>query len=105
LRITGGLGEEIFSTQDPNERFWGEDFNGNLTRSRVFDYTLEITVDGTAYDFHGEVAAVRVAELYDGFGDESYRIKHCDNCVWPDQIDPRRGAIYDTSQPNDDICR
>lgn len=105
LRITSGLGEETFSSQDPSEMFGGEDFNGNWGRLRVFDYILVITVDGTQYDFNGEVTAVRMVELYDGYGEEMHLMKHCDNCVWPDQIDPRRGAIYDTSQPTDDLCR
>lgn len=104
LRITSRSGKVIFSSQDPNEMFRGRDSNGNPLRPQVLDYALEITVAGVQYSFRGEVAVVRFSRLNDRDGNANCRTEHCDNCVWPDQIDPKRGAIYPTNQPIDDLC-
>lgn len=110
LRIETLNGNQVFATTNIDDAWDGTDSNGDPVRSTLYDYFVTVTdLAGQSYSFNGQVAVVRPSNL-GGMGGgldegETFEIQNCDDCVFPDQIDPRNGPVYQTGQQLGDLCQ
>ena len=101
LLIENPGGNQVYTSNDLFDRWDGRDSNGEPYKSTLYDYFLDITVNGVAYSFNGQITLIKPSIPYD----EEFEIVNCSECRFSDQIDQTQGFILDSRQPLISICQ
>lgn len=91
---------EVYRTTDPFYRWEGQNSEGEPLRSALYEYFLDVTVNGVAYSFNGQITLIKPIPLYE----EEFDIINCSQCKFPDQISSGEGFVFESNQRLGSIC-
>lgn len=105
FKVEDRSGQLLFSTDDWEKPWEGTDLDGEYVADSIYVYTIELELGGTPYRYQGEVTVIRPAPYWQNNPEgQTYQLQNCSECIFPDQIMPRLGAIYPTNQELERVC-